>query len=149
MKALLVLAPGIGALLLFASATIRASEGNAQPSQVVTSQLHARTTTFVEIHNGMKGRVGDLLTFTHSLTDRGKHVGRDQGYCVRILKRSTECAMTAFLRAGQIEVTGPFDGSSRLAITGGTGAYTRARGWVRARRAGFFQLDLTYNLILG
>src|SRR5215831_20570774 len=96
MKALLVLASAIAASILLVSAAIRAGEGDAQTSPVATRHFHARTTSFVEIHNGKKGDVGDLVTFTHSLTDRGRHVGRNEGYCVRILRRSIECSMTSF-----------------------------------------------------
>ena len=142
------LAAVVGAAFAFAGA----GEGEAHSLQVPARHFHARATTFVQIDNGRKGSsAGDISTFTHALTERGGPVGRDQGYCVRILRGTSECTMTTVLRDGRIMVAGSFDdvGVNRLAVTGGTGAYTHASGSVSVRRAGFFQLDLTYSLSLG
>jgi hypothetical protein len=152
MKALLVLLPGIAAFVLVGTAAIRTGEGDAQSPQVLTRHIHARATSFVQTDTGKKGpSAGDVATFTHTLTEGGKRVGRDQGYCVRILTRTSECAMTTFLGGGQIMVAGPFNdvGRNRLAITGGTGTYAHTQGTLVARRAGFFRLDLTYYLSAG
>ena len=71
--------------------------------------------------------------------------------CLRTLSGTSECTMTTVLSDGQITVAGPFDevGINHLAVTGGTGAYTNVRGSLTVYRAGFFQLDLTYDLSLG
>ena len=78
---------------------------------------------------------GDILTFANQVFDRGDAhvVGTDQGYCVRIVAgKSYECNWTTSLAGGQITVEGPFldAGDSTLAITGGTGRYRKARGFM-------------------
>ena len=54
------------------------------------------------------------------------------GFCIRIspTKGNWTCEWTTFLAKGQINVAGPFydTKNSVLAITGGTGAYRKARG---------------------
>jgi hypothetical protein len=78
---------------------------------------------------------GNVLTFANDVfdtADRSK-VGSDQGYCVRIVVGKTwECNWTTILPAGQITVEGPFSdtGNTVLAITGGTGRYRDARGFM-------------------
>ena len=79
--------------------------------------------------------VGHVLTFANDVFDSADHakVGSDQGYCVRIVVgKSWECNWTTFLRDGQITVEGPFSdtGNTVVAITGGTGKYAKARGWM-------------------
>jgi allene oxide cyclase len=77
--------------------------------------------------------LGNVLTFANDVYDRTntRKVGSDQGYCVRVVVgQRWECSWTTFLKKGSISVQGPFSdsGDSVLAITGGTGAYARARG---------------------
>jgi hypothetical protein len=78
---------------------------------------------------------GNVLTFANDVFDSSdaNKVGTDQGYCVRIVVgKSWECNWTTFLAGGQITVEGPFSdtGNTALAITGGTGNYRNARGWM-------------------
>jgi len=88
------------------------------------------------ISNGKKGdALGNVLTFANPVFDGAdkKRVGTDNGFCVRTQVRKTwECFWTTFLGTGQITVEGPFSdtGNTRLAITGGTGAFADARGWM-------------------
>jgi allene oxide cyclase len=77
--------------------------------------------------------VGDLLTFANDVFDRTdtRKVGTDQGYCVRTVAGAAyECNFTVLLDRGNITVEGPFYDAkdSVLSITGGTGAYRKARG---------------------
>jgi allene oxide cyclase len=77
--------------------------------------------------------LGDQLTFGNPVYDRtnSHKVGRDQGSCVRtVVGKAWECSYTTILAKGSLVVTGPFydAGDSVLAITGGTGSYSRARG---------------------
>ena len=78
---------------------------------------------------------GNVLTFANDVfnsADTSK-VGSDQGYCVRIVVGKTwECNWTTILPDGQITVEGPFSdtGNTVLAITGGTGSYRNARGFM-------------------
>jgi allene oxide cyclase len=78
---------------------------------------------------------GDILTFANDVFDRTdtRKVGTDQGYCIRVIAgASYECNWTTSLAGGQITVEGPFldAGDSTLAITGGTGRYRKARGFM-------------------
>jgi allene oxide cyclase len=78
---------------------------------------------------------GNVLTFANDVFDAADKakVGSDQGYCVRIVVGKTwECNWTTFLSGGQITTEGPFSdtGDTVVAITGGTGSYRNARGWM-------------------
>ena len=78
---------------------------------------------------------GNILTFANPVFDSSdtNQVGSDQGYCVRIVAGKTwECNWTTFLDGGRITVEGPFSdtGNTLVAITGGTGKYRNARGWM-------------------
>lgn len=102
--------------------------------RVLTVIEHA--TTDVTTDTGAAGdSVGDILTFANDVFDRTdtNKVGTDQGYCVRVVVgRSYECNWTTILAGGQITVEGPFldVGDSTLAVTGGTGRYRNARGYM-------------------
>lgn len=76
---------------------------------------------------------GDLLAFANPVFDRGDttRVGHDNGSCIRtVVGKAWECSWTTRLAKGSLVVQGPFydKRDSTLAITGGTGAYSRARG---------------------
>ena len=80
-----------------------------------------------------------------------KKIGTNQGYCVRtVAGKSWECWWTIFLAGGQITVQGPFydKGDSVLAITGGTGKYSAARGQMKlhARNEKGSEYDFVYEL---
>jgi allene oxide cyclase len=112
---------------------------------------HADTDTTIDV--GKKGdSTGDILTFHNKVFDEQdkKSVGRDLGRCIRIRAgHSYECAWTTVLHDGQIMVEGPFydDRDSVLAITGGTGAYKRARGVMQlSSRKGGSEFDFVFKL---
>ena len=99
-------------------------------------QLHlverAQSDTVVHV-GGKDGSVGNLLTFANAVFDLANktQLGSDQGFCVRVaVGKSWECLWTVTLTNGQITVEGPFldQGDSLLAVTGGTGKYTGAKG---------------------
>jgi len=76
---------------------------------------------------------GDILTFANDVFDADdkNKIGTDQGICFRTVPgKSWECFWTLVLEKGQLTVEGPFydTGDSALAITGGTGEFTGARG---------------------
>ena len=106
------------------------------------------------MHGGAAAdNVGDILTFSNPVYDAGntEKLGFDQGYCVRlVVGQSYECHWTLSLAQGQIAVDGPFldAGDSTLAVTGGTGAYSGARGEMKlhARDAKGSAYDYTYTL---
>ncbi|HEX9772309.1 MAG TPA: dirigent protein [Steroidobacteraceae bacterium] len=96
---------------------------------------------------------GDILTFANPVLDKAnaKKIGTNQGYCVRtVAGKSWECWWTLFLAGGQITVQGPFydKGDSVLAITGGTGKYSAARGQMKlhARNEKGSEYDFVYEL---
>jgi len=96
---------------------------------------------------------GDLLTFANPIFDKANttQVGTDQGYCVRtVVGKAWECWWTLWLDGGQLTVQGPFldQGDSVLAITGGTGKYSRARGQMKlhARNDEGTEYDFIYEI---
>jgi hypothetical protein len=125
------------------------SRSGAQTLSVVE---HAVTDTTAD--TGPKGdSLGDVLAFANPIFDKAdkKQVGSDNGTCVRTaVGRAYDCQWSVGLKGGQIMVQGPFYDAkdSRLAITGGTGAYAGASGWMllHARDAKGSAYDFTYHL---
>ena len=83
---------------------------------------------------------GNLLTFANPVYDRSnsRKVGRDQGSCIRtVVGKAWQCSWTTWLPKGSLVVEGPFYDTrgSTMAITGGTGAYARARGVMHLKAA--------------
>jgi hypothetical protein len=113
----------------------------------------ANTDTVIDV--GAPGdSTGDLLTFHNKVKwDGGRLAGYDQGSCVRIdpAAGSWECTFTIELLStgswtGRVSVAGSFfdEGTSILAVTGGTGAFRHAAGTLRIR-----PLDAThYRFVL-
>jgi len=113
---------------------------------------HAETDAVADL--GEPGdSVGDVLTFGNPVfnSDNTEQVGTDNGYCLRTAVGSAwECHWVLTLSDGQITVDGPFydAGDSVLAITGGTGAYSEARGEMslHARNAQGTEYDFAYMI---
>ncbi len=130
MKILLVLAAV--AVPVATWATVAGGESSASTATVHVVE-HAVTDA---VSNGSKSdALGNVLTFANPVFDAkdATKVGTDNGFCVRSVKgKAWECLWTTFLSGGQITVEGPFSdtGNTKLAITGGTGAYANARGWM-------------------
>ena len=118
----------------------------------ITVIEHATTDTVTD--TGAKGdTVGDVLTFANPIFDAAnqKQVGTNQGFCVRTQAgKSWECWWTLSLADGQLTVEGPFldKGDSVLAVTGGTGKYSTARGQMKlhARDEKGSEYDFVYEL---
>jgi allene oxide cyclase len=127
MKTLLALAVVTAALAAWTGGADARSTGTVKVVE------HALTDA---VSNGSKAdNLGNVLTFANPVYDAAdaKRIGSDNGFCVRTVKgKSWECMWTTFLRNGQITVEGPFSdkGNTRLAITGGTGSYASANGWM-------------------
>jgi hypothetical protein len=108
----------------------RTQTSRAAPQIVVVERAVSDTV----IDQGPTGdSLGDQLAFGNPVYDRtnSHKVGRDQGSCVRtVVGKSWECSFTTVLAKGALVVEGPFYDTrdSVLAITGGTGSYSRARG---------------------
>ena len=136
---------------LFALALLAAT-ASASAGEVVSVVEHADTDAVTD--TGAKGdSTGDVLTFANPVFDKANRtkVGADQGYCVRTaVGKSWECMWTLSLKDGQLTVEGPFidAGDSVLAITGGTGKYSAARGQMKlhARDAKGTAYDFVYEL---
>jgi len=100
---------------------------------------HPVTDTQIHVGGGTADAIGDQLPFHNPIFDKTNtmQVGTDQGNCVRIeVGVSWECMWTTSLKGGQITVEGPFLDSgapTQLAITGGTGRYASAGGWMLLR----------------
>jgi allene oxide cyclase len=79
---------------------------------------------------------GDLLTFANPIfnASNAQRVGRDQGSCIVVnaTKVHYQCSWTTWFDDGSLTVEGPFfgDRETNLAITGGTGDFSTARGWM-------------------
>jgi len=153
----------IAALAVFAVAVAVAAgvalgardhHGHGSHGKVIHVIEHAATDAVTNSGNGGGAdNAGDILTFANPVYDakNAKQVGSDQGYCIRIVVgQSWECNWTTFLPNGQITVEGPFydTKNSVLAITGGTGAYSNARGWMQLNSlSGGTQFDFIFHLI--
>ena len=113
---------------------------------------HATTDTVVDI--GDPGdSTGDLLTFHNDVYDESDSnvVGTDQGECVRIdpAAGSWECRWITILDGGTIAVEGQFldTANTTVAITGGTGSYSKARGEMDlVSRNGGTEFDFIFHL---
>ena len=150
---------GVGVLLVIAmvvAATGAASgsgHGRAHDhGKGKTIRVVERATTDASVDLAPKGdSIGDLLAFGNELFDRGNQikVGTDQGSCVRTVPgKAYECTWTNSLAKGQITVQGPFldAGDSVLAITGGTGAYRKARGTMDLHARSATEFEFTFHL---
>ena len=104
---------------------------------------------------GSKGdSAGDILTFNNEIYDAANinKVGSNNGWCMRtMVGKAWECFWTLTLSDGQITVEGPFlDGKdSVLAITGGTGKYSGAKGemGLHARNEKGTEYDFKYSIV--
>ncbi len=147
-----VLAISATSLALVALPTAANASVPAAANKTFTLVEHADTDVVTD--TGKKGdSAGDLLTFANDLYNAGNttKVGTDNGYCVRtVVGKAWECWWTATLKGGQITVQGPFydAGDSTLAITGGTGIYAKARGYMtlHARNDQGSEYDFTYHV---
>jgi allene oxide cyclase len=153
MKRLLIPAALIAAAVLV-FAVVNATAGSSRKAVGGTIHVVEHATTDA-VTNGTAGDdAGNILTFANDVfnaADTAK-VGTDQGYCVRIVVgKSWECNWTTFLPGGQITVEGPFldTGDSVVAITGGTGDYRNARGWMdlKFHNPAGTEFDFVFHLI--
>ncbi len=134
MKGRLALSTAAAAAVAVAVWAVGAGAGGAKISGTTVHVVEHAVTDAVS--NGTKAdSLGNVLTFANPVynsADTSK-VGSDNGFCVRtVTGKAWECLWTTFLVGGQITVEGPFSdtGNTKLAITGGTGAYATSRGWM-------------------
>jgi allene oxide cyclase len=155
MKRALVLAAAVAAgVFVFAAVDAMARDNRKSDPGSIHVIEHATTDA---VTNGSNAdAAGNVLTFANDVFDSAdaKKVGSDQGYCVRIAVGKTwECNWTTFLGGGQITVEGPFSdtGNTVLAVTGGTGRYRNARGWMALdyHNPAGTKFDFVFHLIGG
>jgi allene oxide cyclase len=132
-----------------------ASSGSSANPTTLHVVEHANTDTLQHVGPPKeKDSIGDVLGFANPLfnAQNKKRVGSDNGMCIRTaVGKAFECIWTAKLSGGQLTVEGPFYDTkdSVLAITGGTGTYSQARGSMKlhARNAQGTAYDFTYSII--
>ena len=127
----IVVAVGVG----FAVVNATAKDKPKGPGHGTIHVIEHATSDAVTNGSPTTDLAGNILTFANDVYDSAdaSKVGSDQGYCVRVVAHTSwECNWTTFLPDGQITVEGPFSdtGNTVVAITGGTGKYAKARGWM-------------------
>jgi hypothetical protein len=122
----------IGAL-----ATVSLEASAAEPARKRIDVVERAGNEAISVHAGSgEDNVGDVLTFANDVFDAADKVkiGSNHGYCVRILVgKLWDCQVTLVLANGLITGSGPYldTADSMLAVTGGAGAYSGARGEIR------------------
>jgi Allene oxide cyclase len=138
-----VLTVGIAALAALAIVPVVAGAATHSHStasshgKVIHVVEHAVTDT-VQMFHPPSESLGDDLGFHNPVYNASDthQVAQDNGFCVRTVatgKTEWECTWTTLLKGGHITVEGPYydDGTNTtLAITGGTGEYNGASGWM-------------------
>ena len=120
-------------LLFFSGGRLHATEAASGP-QVL--HVFERNTSSKLIQVGTQQDIrGSLLVFDDLVFDAtNKHqIGRASGSCTFISNTSVECGWTDILPQGRITIQGRDTESqttATFAITGGTGSYTGAKGWL-------------------
>jgi hypothetical protein len=120
-------------------------------------QVHMKPTSSTFVDNDPIGAPantigpGDTQQLAENAFSRGAKVGRTLVACTVVTKAlDSECAFTLRLAKGDIQYAGfgTIQGTERFAIIGGTGIYSRARGYVvaKASRANGLEHDLTFHL---
>lgn len=126
--------------------------GDGSDSETIALVEHANTDTVRHIGPASEeDSVGDVLAFANPVFDESnkEQVGSDNGQCIRTAAgKAWECIWTVSLDGGQITVEGPFydKAPSKLAITGGTGSYADANGWMELKAKGTTKYDFVYHL---
>ena len=142
-----ILGVGIAALCALAVVPVVAGASThsaaARHGTVIHVVEHAVSDT-VQMFHPPASSVGDDLGFHNPVFNAADthQVATDNGYCIRTVatgKTEWECTWTTVLAGGHITVEGPYydDGTNTsLAITGGTGTYSGARGWMLLHATG-------------
>ena len=155
--ATVALVVGIFAGMMFANLLRNSPSASANGVTTVHVVEHAITDTVQEFHPPNMS-LGDVLGFHNPVFDAGNEhqVGQDNGQCTRTVatgKTEWECFWTVLLKGGSITVEGPFydDGTDTiLTITGGTGRYVEAHGWMLLHARGNpvgSEFDFVYHLV--
>lgn len=117
--------------LLAMLASITSCSQNASQTIITIADARAHRAVFTD--TGETGdSVGDILTFDQPLMDtNGTQIGNNSGTCIRTkVGHSFQCQWTLTLENGSIQVAGREldEGTSHIAIIGGTGQYAGITG---------------------
>jgi len=124
-------------------------------ASVFTVVERAYTDVVVYVNPAKDDVIGNTIGWGNPLYGKANHkrIGRDQGFCYRTNPgKSWECTWSNLLQHGRITVQGVFLDSgkdSRLAITGGTGRYEDASGYMvlHARNAKGTAYDFEFHVM--
>lgn len=128
----------IGILALAAAAVVAVSaQGKSASSLTFVTKQQA----FSQVDVGKKGfSVGDSFIFVEQLLANGKTVGHDRVICTHVANAHAggdSCTGTVMLDGGTIQLAGlASEGPFTVAVVGGTGSYTGARGSARIASQG-------------
>jgi allene oxide cyclase len=144
-----------GGIAMAGDTTPPGASPSARASATVFTVVERGVTDVVVYVNRSKNDViGNTIGWGNKLYGKSNHkqIGRDQGSCYRTNPgKSWECTWTNLLPDGNISVQGVFRdvGDSRLAITGGTGKYKDASGYMalHARNASGTAYDFEFHVI--
>lgn len=122
-------------------------------ADTLTVVEHAASDATASVGKAKDNR-GDILTFANPIFDAANktQIGTDNGTCIRtVVGAAFECSWVTSLAGGQITVSGPFHdaGDTTLAITGGTGKYSGAKGemLLHARDAKGSAYDFKFSFV--
>lgn len=116
--------------------------------------IDGKITAFTPIDLGQPGpSPGDQGVLAGTLTGAGADAGSYQGHCVNITDPSnSECTFSFFLGDGQIVVTTGYGkpngagSSAESPIVGGTGRYSKARGYIEETETGEDTIHVVFHL---
>jgi hypothetical protein len=139
----------VAAVAVAGTAAAASGDGGREVIHITTKQVHQ---TLLD-HGAPGFGVDDVVVFSNDLYQRGRKIGEDGGTCtvVRVApggETTMYCAGNNRFSDGQISVAGfaapgaPFT----LAITGGTGRYSRAHGQVVGRNTSPTEMEISLIL---
>ncbi len=119
-----------------------------------TFAVDGQITAFTPVDLGEEGdSPGDQGVIAGTLTEHGDDAGAYQGHCVNItVPSNSECTFSFFLDDGQIVVTTGYgelngaDDSAESPIIGGTGRYSKARGYIEETETGEGTIHVVFHL---
>ena len=132
--------PALARIILVLTATMVAACSPTE-RQTMTTVADARVHKAEVVDIGEPGdSPGDLFVFDQPLLDpNGNNIGNNSGVCFRTrVGHSLQCQWTLTLDRGSIQVAGKeFDqGTSDIAIVGGTGEYAGISGYMESLNNG-------------
>jgi hypothetical protein len=152
MSFMMIALPAVATVALIAVFTLLTGCSQNAPQTLVTvADAREQKAQFVDV--GATGdSPGDMYVFDQPLLDEyGSNIGNNSGACIRTRTgHSLQCQWTLTLDGGTIQVAGrEFDqGTSDIAIVGGTGAYAGIHGDMQStnNNDGTFTQALNYRL---